>query len=80
MEKAQNSDVIIAVVGQDEQRCGESCIRTGLVLPARQLQLLQVLKETGKPIVLVLINGQPLTINRKTSSFLPFLKHGFPKH
>jgi len=76
--KAKLSDVVIAVVGEDEQRCGESKSRTGLGLPGRQLQLLQALKETGKPIVLVLINGQPLTINWE-NRFLPaILEAWFP--
>jgi beta-glucosidase len=78
VEKAKNSDVVIAVVGQDEQRCGESRTRTGLGLPGRQLQLLQALKETGKPIVLVLINGQPLTINWENKYLPAILEAWFP--
>ena len=78
VEKAKQSDVVIAVVGEDEKRCGESKSRTGLGLPGRQLQLLMALKETGKPIVLVLINGQPLTINWE-NRFLPaILEAWFP--
>lgn len=60
---AQQSDIIIAVVGEDERRVGESLSRTGLDLPGRQLQLLQALHATGKPVVMVMVNGQPLTIN-----------------
>jgi beta-glucosidase len=78
VEKAKTSDVVIAVVGQDEQRCGESRTRTGLNLPGRQLQLLQALKETGKPIVLVLINGQPLTINWENKYLPAILEAWFP--
>lgn len=78
VEKAKTSDVVIVVVGQDEQRCGESRTRTGLGLPGRQLQLLQVLKETGKPIVLVLINGQPLTINWENKYLPAILEAWFP--
>jgi beta-glucosidase len=78
VEKAKKSDVVIAVVGQDEKRCGESRSRTSLGLPGRQLQLLQALKEVGKPIILVLINGQPLTINWE-NKFLPaILEAWFP--
>jgi beta-glucosidase len=78
VEKAKQSDVVIAVVGQDEQRCGESRTRTSLGLPGRQLQLLQALKETGKPIVLVLINGQPLTINWENKYLPAILEAWFP--
>ncbi|UCS92907.1 glycoside hydrolase family 3 C-terminal domain-containing protein [Echinicola marina] len=76
--KAQDADVVIAVLGQDEKRCGESKSRTGLGLPGRQLQLLQALKETGKPIVLVLINGQPLTINWENRYIPAILEAWFP--
>lgn len=78
VKKAQNSDVVIAVLGEDEKRCGESKSRTGLGLPGRQLQLLQALKETGKPIVLVLINGQPLTINWENRYIPSILEAWFP--
>lgn len=78
VEKAEHSDVVIAVVGQDEERCGESKSRTGLGLPGRQFQLLQALKETGKPIVLILINGQPLTINWENRHIPAILEAWFP--
>ncbi|MDD4992790.1 MAG: glycoside hydrolase family 3 N-terminal domain-containing protein [Paludibacter sp.] len=78
VKKAEQSDVVIAVLGEDEKRCGESKSRTGLGLPGRQLQLLQALKETGKPIVLVLINGQPLTINWENRFIPAILEAWFP--
>jgi len=78
VEKARLSDVVIVVAGEDELRCGESKSRTGLGLPGRQLQLLQALKETGKPIVLVLINGQPLTINWENRFIPAILEAWFP--
>ena len=78
VEKAKKSDIVIAVLGEDEARCGESKSRTGLGLPGRQLQLLMALKETGKPIVLVLINGQPLTINWENRYIPSILEAWFP--
>lgn len=63
VQKASIADVIIAVVGETENQFGESRSRTSLDLAGRQLQLLQALYATGKPMVVVLINGQPLTIN-----------------
>ncbi len=75
---ARQSDVVIAVVGEDEQRTGESKTRTGLGLPGRQLQLLQALQATGKPIILVLINGQPLTINWENRYLPAILESWFP--
>jgi beta-glucosidase len=60
---ANQSDVVIAVLGQDENITGETKSRTSLDLPGRQEKLLEALKATGKPVILVLTNGQPLTIN-----------------
>ncbi len=60
---ANKSDVIIAVMGETENMFGESRSRTNLDLTGRQLYYLQALYATGKPVVMVLINGQPLTIN-----------------
>ena len=78
VKKAKQSDIIIAVVGEDEKRVGETKSRTSLALPGRQLKLVQALYATGKPVVLVLINGQPLTINWE-NKFLPaILEAWFP--
>ena len=75
---AKNADVIIAVLGEDEKTVGESLSRTSLDLPGRQEQLLRALFETGKPIVLVLINGQPLTINWADRYIPAILEAWFP--
>ena len=76
--KALQSDIIVAVLGEDEKRVGESMSRTGLDLPGRQQQLLQALQATGKPMVLVLINGQPLTINWANRYIPAILEAWFP--
>ncbi len=76
--KAKESDVIIAVVGEDEKRVGESLSRTGLGLPGRQFQLIQALQATGKPVIMVLINGQPLTINWENRYLSAILEAWFP--
>lgn len=78
VEKARHSDVVIVVCGEDELRCGESKSRTGLGLPGRQFQLVQALKETGKPVVLILVNGQPLTINWENKYIPAILEAWFP--
>ena len=77
---ASDADVIIAVMGEDGHCVGESLSRTSLDLPGRQRQLLQELQATGKPVVLVLVNGQPLTINWE-NAFLPaILEAWFPNN
>ena len=76
--QAKQSDVIIAVVGEDVDRVGESLSRTGLNLPGRQLKLIQALQATGKPVVMVMINGQPLTINWENKYVPAILEAWFP--
>ncbi|MDB5134702.1 MAG: beta-glucosidase, partial [Mucilaginibacter sp.] len=49
---AKQADVVVAVVGEDVDRVGESLSRTGLNLPGRQLKLIQALQATGKPVVM----------------------------
>jgi beta-glucosidase len=75
---AKNADIIIAVLGEDEKTVGESLSRTSLDLPGRQQQLLETLYQTGKPVVLVLINGQPLTINWANRYVPSILEAWFP--
>lgn len=78
VEQAKQADIVIAVVGEDDKRVGESMSRTGLNLPGRQLHLLQALHATGKPIVMVMINGQPLTINWEDRYIPAILEAWFP--
>jgi beta-glucosidase len=78
VEKAKQADVVIAVVGGDETTVGESLSRTSLELPGRQQQFLEALHATGKPIVLVLVTGQPLTINWAEKNIPAILNAGFP--
>jgi beta-glucosidase len=75
---AKNSDIVIAVVGETDNQVGESKSRTGLNLPGRQLLLLQALYATGKPVVMVMVNGRPLTINWENRYLPAILQAGFP--
>ena len=75
---AKGCDVIFAVLGEDELRTGESRSRTSLGLPGRQQQLLEALYATGKPVVLILINGQPLTVNWADRYVPSILEAWFP--
>lgn len=75
---AKQADVVVAVVGEDENEVGESQSRTSLNLPGRQLKLIQALQATGKPVVMVMINGQPLTINWSNKYVPAILEAWFP--
>jgi beta-glucosidase len=63
VEAAKNSDVAVVVLGDSMKTVGESASRTSLDLPGHQLELVQAVYATGKPVVVVLINGRPLSIN-----------------
>jgi len=78
VEQAKNADIIIATVGEDVDRVGESLSRTGLNLPGRQLKLIQALQATGKPVIMVMINGQPLTVNWENKYVPAILEAWFP--
>lgn len=63
IKAANESDLIIAVMGDYIELNGEYKSRATLDLPGEQTALLQELKKTKKPIVLVMVNGKPLCIN-----------------
>ena len=67
--KAREADLNIVVLGENSQRyesfgrtCGENCDRDNLDLPGRQQELLEAIYASGKPTVLVLLNGRPLSL------------------
>ena len=60
---ARQADFVVAVLGDGTRTTGESKSRTSLELPGRQEALLEALSGTGKPVVLVLLNGRPMSIN-----------------
>lgn len=59
---ANQSDVVIAVVGEVRGMSHESSSRVTIEMPGSQRKLLQALKATGKPLVVLLMNGRPLAI------------------
>ncbi len=62
VKAAQQADVIVAAVGESRGMSHESSSRTDLNIPGNQRELIRALKATGKPLVLVLMNGRPLSI------------------
>ncbi len=61
-ETANKSDVVVAVLGEPAAWSGEAASRSDIGIPSIQQNLLKSLLATGKPVVLVLINGRPLTL------------------
>nr|WP_159464506.1 beta-glucosidase BglX [Scandinavium goeteborgense] len=59
---AKQSDVVVAVIGEAQGMAHEASSRTEISIPQSQKDLIAALKATGKPLVLVLMNGRPLTL------------------
>jgi len=62
---ASSADVIVAVLGEAAGWSGEAASRSDISIPDTQKKLLAALLKTGKPVVLVLVNGRPLTLTRE---------------
>jgi len=80
---AAQSEVIIAVMGENSglfktSISGEGSDRVDLDLPGRQKELLQALRETGKPLILVLVNGRPLSIKWEKENIPAILEAWYP--
>jgi beta-glucosidase len=75
---ASNADIIVAVLGEPAELSGEASCRTDIGLPGRQLELLKTLLKTGKPVVLVLMSGRPLTMEFEAANVPAILEawHG----
>ena len=65
VKAAQQADVVVAVVGESRNMSHEAASRVDLVIPGRQRDLIRALKATGKPLVLVLMNGRPLALGEE---------------
>ena len=76
VEAAKKSEVAIVVLGDSGKTVGESASRTSLDLPGRQLDLVQAVYATGKPVVVVLLNGRPLSINW-VNKYVPAILEGW---
>lgn len=62
LDVAKSADVIVAALGESSEMSGEASSRTNLDIPDVQKTLLKELLKTGKPVVLVLFTGRPLTL------------------
>lgn len=62
VKTAEKADVIVAALGEASEMSGESSSRTDIGIPETQKKLLAALLKTGKPVVLVLFAGRPMTL------------------
>jgi beta-glucosidase len=71
---SMKADLTVLVMGEDASMNGEYGSRASIDLPGRQLELMQRVAKTGKPIVLVLVNGRPLNITWASTHFSSILE------
>ncbi len=71
---AQTSDVVVVAVGESAQMSGEAAARTNITVPGVQVDLVKALAATGKPVVVVLMNGRPLAIPELTAASTALLE------
>jgi len=63
VQAANKADVVVAVVGESQGMAHEASSRADITIPQSQRDLIAALKATGKPLVLVLMNGRPLALS-----------------
>ncbi len=77
VDAANKCDVVVAVLGEPFGMTGEAASRSDIGLLQNQVNLLKALKATGKPIVLVLMNGRPLTLSWENKNMDAILETWF---
>jgi beta-glucosidase len=75
---ARNSDVVIMALGEPQNWSGEDASRSYLDLPGHQLNLFDAVVATGKPVIVVLFNGRPLTLPDVRAKAAAILEAWFP--
>jgi len=78
VEVAKKADVVVMVVGERENMTGEAASQVDINIPGVQKELIAEIKKTGKPIVLVLMNGRPLTLSYENETADAMLEAWFP--
>lgn len=78
VDAANKADVVVAALGESEGMTGEAASRSDLDLPSSQRKLLEALVATGKPVVLLLMNGHPMTIPWESEHVTALVECWFP--
>jgi beta-glucosidase len=75
---ARAADQVVLALGESRGQSGEAASRTSIDLPGKQQELIEAIKATGKPFVVVLFNGRPLTLGRVAEQSPAILEAWFP--
>jgi beta-glucosidase len=77
LETARKADVIVLTVGESQGMTGEATSKTNINIPENQRRLMSEIYALGKPVVLVLMNGRPLTLEWENAHFPAILETWF---
>jgi beta-glucosidase len=77
VQVARNAEVVIMALGESQGMSGEAASRSNIGIPSNQVALLKAIHATGKPIVLVLFNGRPLTLEWENENIPSILETWF---
>jgi beta-glucosidase len=75
---ANAADQVVLALGETRGQSGEAAARSEIDLPGKQPELIDQIKATGKPFVVVLFNGRPLTLANVAASSPAILEAWFP--
>jgi beta-glucosidase len=78
VKAARESEVVVLVLGEGAWMSGEAASRSSIDLPGAQKELAKAVLSTGKPVVVVLMNGRPLTIDWLDEAATAILEAWFP--
>jgi beta-glucosidase len=76
--KAKAADQVVLALGESREMSGEATSRSTLDLPGEQQALIDAIAKTGKPFVVVLFNGRPLTLSKVAATSPAILEAWFP--
>lgn len=66
IEAARKADVIVLVLGESADMCGEAASRADIGLPGTQRALVRAIKQAGKPLVTIILSGRPLVLEEES--------------
>ena len=75
---ANGADQVVLALGESRGQSGEAAARSEIDLPGKQQELIDAIKATGKPFVVVLFNGRPLTLTNVDAAAPAILEAWFP--
>jgi beta-glucosidase len=78
VDAAKKADQVVLALGETREMSGEAASRSEISLPGRQQDLIDAIAKTGRPFVVVLFNGRPLTLSRVAESSPAVLEAWFP--